>query len=156
MRDTIILGITSGLIGNVIKDISNYFIWRANKTEMLYGHYAASTLVEPVKTIELKNFLIGQALDMTYGAALGVPLVYLIKKTGRDYYLLKGAGLGLLLWGILYNYGPASIKPKETKTHLSALFNNLLYGISTAQAAVSLAHPGIFPESNSKDSKIKG
>lgn len=148
MRDTIILGMLSGLIGNVAKDASNYIIYRAGKTEMLYGHFAASMITDPAKTHEAGNFAVGQLIDMTVGALMGVPLVYLFKKTGKDHYLLKGAGLGLMLWGILYGIGPnlniVTVRPRETKTHVSALFNNLLYGLTTAQAAVSLADPDMF------------
>jgi len=148
MKDTITLGVASGIIGNIAKDISNFLLWRSKKTELLYAHLTASTLVGPGKTNEPFNLLLGQIQDMTYGAALGIPLVYLLKLTGKDNYLLKGAGTGLLLWSVLYNFGPIAIQPKMTKTHFSALWNNLLYGMVTAHAAVSLADPDVFPKSN--------
>lgn len=157
MRDTITLGFLSGLIGNIAKDISNFFIWKADKTELTYGHLAASMFSEPAKTRETGNFLVGQAMDMVVGAALGIPMVYLLKKTGKDNYLLKGAGAGLVLWGLLYGLGPNlnfySIKPKKTKTHFSALWNNLLYGAVAAQTAVLIADPDLFP---GKDRKNNG
>lgn len=150
MRDTITLGLLSGLIGNLAKDISNYLIWRAGGTELTYGHLAASAVTAPEKTQEAGNFFVGQIADFTVGASMGIPIVYLLKKTGKDYHLVKGAGMGLLLWGILYSTGPnlriLSIKPKMTRTHLSGLWNHLLYGVTTAQAAVALAGPGMFPE----------
>lgn len=150
MRDPITLGLVSGLIGNIAKDVSNYLIWRAGGTELTYAHFAASAMTAPEKTREAGNVLAGQMADMTMGAALGIPLVYLLKKTGKDYHLVKGAGMGLLLWGTLYsispNLGILSIKPKMPRTNLTALWNNLLYGITTAQAAVAMADPGVFPE----------
>lgn len=150
MRDTLTIGILSGLIGNVVKDASNYFIWRAKKTELLYGHLAGSMLSPPESVQESGGFIAGQLLDFTIGAAIGVPIVYLLKKAGKDNYLLKGAAAGLAAWGLLYGLGPnlgvVSIKPKMSRTHLSAFWNNLLYGLATAQAAVLLADSGLFPE----------
>jgi hypothetical protein len=144
MKDSIALGVISGLIGNTAKDISNYLIWRAGKTELLYSHLAASSFVEPAKTLEPKNMALGQILDMAGGALMGIPVVYLLKLTGKDYHLLKGGGVGLLLWAVLYNLGPTTIKPQKTMTHLSAFVNNLIYGLVTARAAVALADPDVF------------
>ncbi|MEW6426062.1 MAG: hypothetical protein AB1523_15225 [Bacillota bacterium] len=149
MRDTVALGILSGLIGNLAKNISNYFLWRTGHTEVLYGHLAGSMFAAPEDVHETGNLVIGQLFDMVMGAGLGVPMVYLLKKTGKDYYLLKGAGTGLLAWGLLYGLGPnvkvISIKPKMFKTHFSALWHNVLYGLAAARAAVMLADPGTFP-----------
>lgn len=140
MCDTIALGVASGLVGNIAKDISNFLIYRAGGTEMLYGHFASSMFSPPQKVQEPGHFALGQILDFAIGATLGVPLVYLLKKTGKDHHLIKGAGMGLLLWGVLYGVGPnlklLSIKPTLPRTHFSALWNNFVYGITTAQAAV--------------------
>ncbi|MDI6631781.1 MAG: hypothetical protein QME13_05055 [Thermoanaerobacteraceae bacterium] len=150
MRDTIVLGLVGGLIGNAAKDLSNFLIYRAGKTELLYGHYAASMISAPEEVREKGHFVAGQVVDMVIGAILGVPIVLLFKKTGKDNHLLKGAGLGLLLWEALYAVGPnlgiLSVKPHMAKTHFSALWSNLLYGVTTAQAIVSLADPGLFPD----------
>lgn len=157
MRDTITLGVISGLIGNFAKDLSNYFIWRARKTELLYAHLAGSIFSTPESVHETGNFVAGQLVDMTIGAAMGVPIIYLLRKTGKDNYLLKGAAMGLATWGLLYGAGPnlgiISIRPKLYKTHFSALWNNLLYGLVTAHTAVSLADPGMFPESEQSKQK---
>lgn len=158
MRDTIILGLLGGLIGNITKDISNYLIYRAGKTEMLYGHYAASMISEPEEVHEKKHFALGQLVDTVVGAAMGIPLAYVFRRTGRDYHLIKGAGLGLLLWGLLYSVGPnlgiLSIKPRATKTHFSALWNNFLYGVTTALAIGALAGPGVFTDKQKKEEVI--
>lgn len=51
--------------------------------------------------------------------------------------LLKGVGAG--------------IKPKKNKAHFSALWNNLLHGAVTAQTAVSLVDPDLFPGKGKKN-----
>jgi hypothetical protein len=155
MRDTVTLGVVSGLIGNFVKDLSSYLIWRARKTELLYAHLAGSIFSPPESAHDTGYLVVGQLVDMAVGASIGIPLVYLLKKTGKDNYLLKGAAVGMGAWGLLYGAGPrlglTSIRPKLYKTHLSALWNNLLYGLVTAHAAVSLADPGMFPESPARE-----
>ena len=142
MRDTVVLGVLSGLAGNLAKNFSNYFLWRTGRTEMLYGHLAASMFTAPEDVHETGNLAVGYLFDLVMGAGLGIPMVYLLKKTGKDYHLLKGAGMGLLAWGLIYGMSPnlkiVSIKPNMSKTNFSALWNNLLYGLTTAQTVVML------------------
>ncbi|MEW6041670.1 MAG: hypothetical protein AB1633_09125 [Elusimicrobiota bacterium] len=154
------MGFVSGLIGSIAKNLSNFLIYRAGGTEMLYGHLAASLYSKPLETKKAKNFWLGQVLDVAIGTTFGVPVVYLMKKTGNDHHLLKGASVGLLLWGTLYSIGSLktnlfSAKPTLTKTHYSALWNNTLYGITTAYAANKLADPGLFPEKDGEHKNTK-
>lgn len=150
MKDSIIISLLGGLIGTTVMDISNAFLWRTNKTEMLYGHFAGSMIMRGFRTNRTKNFALGQILHMGSGTALGIPIFQLFKRTGTDHHLIKGAFAGLMSWGILYNFGLRagmySSKPHLTKTHYSALFNNCLYGVTTAQAIVSLSDPSLFPQ----------
>lgn len=149
MRDTIALGLLSGFIGNAAKDLSDWLIYRAGKTELLNGHLASSMISPPEKVQEPAYFALGQILDTIVGSALSISMVYLLKITGKDHHLLKGATMGLLLWSTLYSLGPnwrvLSIKPRHSSTYFSALLNNTLYGLATAQAAVSLADRSVFP-----------
>ncbi|MGQ9496778.1 MAG: hypothetical protein ACUVRC_02220 [Desulfotomaculales bacterium] len=75
MRDTIALGVLSGLLGNIAKDISNWLIYRAGKTEMLYGHLASSMFSPAEKVREPGYFTVGQILDTVIGSLMGIPIV---------------------------------------------------------------------------------
>lgn len=150
MKDSIMISLLSGLLGTISMDLSNTFLWRAKKTELLHGHLAGSMFMRAFRTNKTKNFALGQIFHMLTGATLGIPILQLLKRTGKDHYLVKGGFAGLVTWGVLYNFGQRAglftTKPHLTKTHYSSLWHNFLYGITTAQAIVSLSEPSLFPQ----------
>lgn len=42
---------------------------------------------------------------ITAGSVSGIPLLYILKRTGKDHYLSKGLVASMLTWGILYTGG---------------------------------------------------
>ena len=151
------LGLIAGTLGNVAKDGINYLAYKGGWSEVLYGHLAASLFAEPEKVRQPKDFVVGQLVDMTWGALSGVPVVYLLSWTGRDHYLLKGAAMGVLWWQVVYGLFPRlrmlQVDPQETETNLSALLNHLAYGLVAAAAAVHLGHPDLFPSQGKESSR---
>lgn len=150
IKDSVILGLSGGLAGTLAMDVSNFLLWITNQTEGLYGHLACSMIMKSIRTHQKKNFLLGQILHIATGSALGIPMVYLFKKTGRDHYIIKGILTGSLLWGIFLDFGKRAnwfdLKIRRTKSFYSGLLNNMLYGITTAQAIVTLADPSVFSQ----------
>ncbi|CAA7602898.1 Hypothetical protein DEACI_3721 [Acididesulfobacillus acetoxydans] len=150
IKDSIALGLLAGLIGTLTMDTSNWILWRRRKTESLLGHLAGSMLVGKWRTNRRKNFLLGQIAHMFTGSALGVPLVYLFKRTGRDVAYVKGAFYGSLTWSVLVDgatrLGLYRAKPRLTKTFYAALFDNMLYGLSATFAILNLADRSLLPE----------
>lgn len=158
IKDSLAVGIIGGLIGVLCMDISNLILWRAKKTEGLYGHLAGSMIMKPSRLNKGKNFLIGQLFHMMVGSAIGVFMSQLLKKTGRDYHLLKGGFLSVLTWGILYNFGQRMgfyrMNPRLTKSGYAAIWHHLIYGLATSHAIVALADPAIFPHKESGAEKL--
>lgn len=150
MKDSIMVSLVSGLLGTMAMDLSNVLLWRTKKAELLHGHLAGSMFMRAFRTNQTKNFVLGQIFHMLTGTTLGIPIFHLLKRTGKDHYLIKGAFAGLAAWGVLYNFGQRvglfMAKPHLTKTHYSALWHNLLYGVTTAQAIVSFSDPSLFPQ----------
>lgn len=150
IKDSLTLITLSGLIGTLLVDLSNALLWRKGKTEMLYGHFAASMFMRPFRTNQKKNFWLGQIFHMFTGIHFAFPIFYLLKKTGRDNLFLKGMIGGSVVWSSLYAFGVRMkmylAKPHLTKTHYSYLWHNVLYGVATAYSMVWLAEPGTFPE----------
>ena len=153
IKDSIVLGLIGGLAGTIVMDLSNFFLWRTNKTEGLYGHLSGSMIMRGFRTHQTKNFLLGQIFHTFTGAILGIPFVYLLKKTGKDHHLVKGLLAGGLSWGISYDFGQKMglfyTKAHLTKTHYSSLFNNFLYGITMAHTVYYLADSSVFLETES-------
>lgn len=150
INDSIVLGSLAGLIGTIVMDVSNFLIWRSNKTEALYGHLSGSMIMQSFRTHRRENFILGQILHMATGMAFGIFMVFTFKKTGRDHHLFKGGLIGSLLWSVFIDFGKRmnffSLKPRLSKSFYSGLFNNLIFGITTAQAIVSLADCSVFPK----------
>ena len=150
IKDSVTVSLFSGLLGTLVMDITNLLFWRVKKTETLYGHIAGSIFVRPFRTNQRKNFWLGQITHLITGATLAYPLNYIYKKTGKDNYALKGAFFGAVTWELIYGIGRRfnvfSTDPHFTKTHYAELFNNILYGITTAQALITFSEPSMFPD----------
>lgn len=146
-QDSILIGLIGGFIGTIFMDISNELIYKAGKTEGRYANVAGQMFVSPIRTKQRKNFILGEILHLAVGSVFGLPLVYILKKTGKDHYLAKGLVTSILTWGVLYTGGQKVGLFKKnhlTKSHYSAMWNNLIYGISAAKVIVSIADPAVF------------
>lgn len=150
MRDSLTLGLVSGFMGNLAKGLFNLITWKSKNNEVLYSHIAASMFFRPRRIKKRGSLFVGSLADLTAGSILGIPLVYLLKKTGKDNYWVKGAGFGALLWTLLYgaghNFNLFLFKPKKSRSSLLAFIEHLLFGVVTAEVAVKLADPGTFPD----------
>ena len=120
IKDSIVLGSLAGLLGTIVMDVSNFLLWRSNKTEGLYGHLSGSMIMRAFRTHRRENFLLGQIMHMAMGMAFGIPMVYAFKKTGKDHHIFKGGLIGGLLWEVLFDFGKKmnvfSLKPRLTKS----------------------------------------
>lgn len=90
MKDSITTGLLGGLIGTIFMDASNMLLYKAKITEATYGHASAQLFVAPFRTKQRKNWILGELLHLAVGSVSGIPLLYLLKKTGKDHYLSKG------------------------------------------------------------------
>ncbi len=156
IKDTIALGTIGGFLGAAAMALSNFIIFKAGKTEILYGHIAGSIFMKPFKTNKRKNYILGQIFHLLCGSGAGLLMVQIFKIFGTDLALLKGAMVGTLTWQGLYNVGQRlkiyTANPHLTKTGYSSLWNNFVYGIVSAYSIRWLAHPSVF---NTKKLNVK-
>ena len=158
MKDSITTGLLGGLIGAIFMDISNLLIFKAGKTETLYGYIAGGLFMAPFRTKKRKNFILGEIAHLAIGSFWGIPLTYILKKTGKDHYLIKGMLVSTLSLGNLIVGQKLGMlkKFRLTKTFYSAIWNHILYGLVSAQAIVMLADPTIFESSNKMNKMTHG
>lgn len=155
MKDSITTGLLGGFLGAIFMDISNLLIFKAGKTETLYGYIAGGLFVAPFRTKRRKNFILGEVAHLAIGSIWGIPLTYILKKTGKDHYLIKGMlvaalSLGTLIAGQKFGWLK---KFRLTKTFYSAIWNHIVYGLVSAQSIVLLADPTLFALSNEKQKR---
>ncbi|ODA38911.1 hypothetical protein DSBG_4310 [Desulfosporosinus sp. BG] len=150
IKDSILVGIIGGLIGVTCMDISNIILYRNRRTEALYGYLAGSMIMKPAKLKKGKNFLIGQLFHMTVGSVLGVGMIEILKRFGKDHHIIKGVFLSVTTWGFLYNFGQKMgfyrMNPRLTQSGYAAIWHHLIYGLATSQAIVTLADPSVFSQ----------
>ncbi|MDQ7094441.1 hypothetical protein REC12_12655 [Desulfosporosinus sp. PR] len=150
MKDSITIGLLGGLIGAITSDLTSAVFYKAKKTEATFSHTAAQFFVTPTSLRRKNRMVLGQLLHLSVGSVLGIPLVYILKKTGKDHYLSKGLTASLLTWIILYHGGQKFgliKKPIYVKTHHTSLWSHIIYGLTSAKAIVWLADPAIFTSS---------
>lgn len=156
MKDSITTGLLAGLIGTTLMEISNLLIFKAGKTETLYGHIAGGLFFAPYKTKKRKYFVLGELAHFAIGSIWGIPLTYLLKKTGKDHHLVKGILISIFSLGTLVGGQKLGVLKKFglAKTFYSAIWNHLVYGIVTVQAIIWLSDPIIF-KSASDEARLK-
>ena len=131
-------------------DIANIILYKAKISEALYAHLSASMIFPTWKTRLKKNFLLGQIFHIGIGSLMGLPLVYVLKKTGKDHHIFKGIITGFGTWGLVHDVGIRMglfrLRPGTTGSYYSTLIQNLIFGIISAHSIVTLADPNMFPE----------
>ena len=150
MKNSITIGLLGGSIGAIFMEIYNLLLFKAGKTEMLYGHLASGFFATPFRTKKRKNLILGEIAHLGIGSIWGILLTYILKKTGKDHHLIKGTFISILSVGSLIGGQKFGIlkRFRLTKSFYSAIWTHLVHGLVSAQAIVLLADPTIFASSN--------
>lgn len=137
MRDSVLIGAVSGLIGGVVMLALNLILFVTGITAVSQLHQGARAVLPPGVALESAPALaLGAVETFLIAAILGVAAVYFLRATGRDYAWLKGLLYGAAAWFLLYGLlGPLVIpmpvlRP-DLATSVSLLAGHLLYGLVT-------------------------
>ncbi|HBV86150.1 MAG TPA: hypothetical protein DEF42_05745 [Desulfosporosinus sp.] len=151
MKDSIPIGFLGGLAGTIFMDLSNIMFKKMGLSEKTYAQYAGSVVMKPFRLFFGANKLLGQILHLVTGSIIGIPLLAILKKTGKDNYLFKGAVFGTFTWELLYSFGLRykvfRAEAHTTGTHFTTLIDNLIYGFVSSATMVFLADDSVFPKS---------
>ena len=90
VKDRYSLGIISGIVGNIIRNIFNYIGYLLNINKYMPHHIAAGTFLARTDIYSVSGLIIGITAD--YGVAIffAITVIYLIYYTGNDYIWIKG------------------------------------------------------------------
>jgi len=159
MRDSIPIGFISGLVGTIAMDLSNVMFKKTGISRYTYAQFAGSVLMTPFRLIFKENQILGQILHLITGSIIGIPLFAVLKKTGKDNYLLKGAIYGTFTWEVLYSFGLRfnvfRTKAHSTSTHMTTLIDNLVYGFVSSSTMIFLTDQAVFPKGSDKQLETK-
>lgn len=148
IKDRIVLGALAGVTGSIVKEIFEELLikkgWNtSDSVQMAYQVFGGEKF-----TNEPLCKLVGNLANLGIGGGLGVPIMFLLSLTGKDYAILKGATLGHLAWVYFYggiNRVRMSKKfPLPLKSDLTACFAHIIYGMTTAAVIKALGHDDLF------------
>lgn len=156
IKDPLILGAVSGILGNSVKIMGNLFNRHiAGFSGTTYAEITAGLFMTKKERKKKTGLLVGVLGDFAMGAILGIPIVYMLRYTGKDSAALKGLGAGHFAWLALYGVigrglgENKGVFPLSAETNLSAFLNHSWYGLATAYAVCKLGDPSLFPEPRS-------
>jgi len=86
-----LLGALSTLIGEISTQLLIY---------LGVGKYSIYQLDSLLITFNRPSIIVGFIVNFIAGGFIGILFYYAISKLGQDYLVFKGAGVGLLSWGI--------------------------------------------------------
>lgn len=148
IKDPVVLGVVAGLAGNLLKNIGNTVNIKLGITQTSYPRISGGFFMKKNTVESIYGKTAGWIADTVIAGGLGVGLVYLLKMTGKDHALIKGAIYGQTAWttlfGVAGKLGASNIYPTDAKTVLSGYMNHNLYGIGAALAATALGDEDLF------------
>ena len=103
IKDPLILGAFAGLTANLGKMLGNVFNKNVLKvSDINYSELAAGIFMTEKELKKPAGLVVGTLADFVIGAIMGIPIVYILRYTGKDHAALKGFGFvilpGLLIW----------------------------------------------------------
>ncbi|NLN06936.1 MAG: hypothetical protein GX167_04885 [Firmicutes bacterium] len=139
----------AGLGGNAVKTFSDELLHWGKISQRSFRSTAAGVWVSRKSEAEsIKGQVLGLLFDFGLAALGGIGITYLLSKTGRDHFPLKG-----LVTGVAIGSGVTSllsiltsdrVKPKDAASNLSYMLSHALYGVTAAALAAKLGHPSLF------------
>ncbi|MFZ7102244.1 MAG: hypothetical protein ACOWWO_06200 [Peptococcaceae bacterium] len=148
IQDRITLGITAGLLANMIKQSLSYILKKTGLVEITAPDKAGAMFVSKKTTQKPHGTLVGIIADFCIACELGIALTYYISATGKDNYLLKGLSMGSMCWAAMYGLlsrlggtGFNLIKPRDS---ISGFITHGVFGLAAAKLIVSLGEGSLF------------
>ena len=133
LKDTILFGGTAGVIGNIGKEVITWVFYYLGLTRYTFEHFCAGIYVSPAHLNEPAAFLLGFLTDFTFAAIFGITILIIIKKTGTDFWIIKGLvfgiGIYVLCYGILRPLISSKVIIQAPLTNLLFIIPNLLFGL---------------------------
>lgn len=148
VKDRITLGIISGFIGNIAKNIASKGLSKTGLRDDDIHVKAAGIFMSKRKAKTEAGKGLGILIDFCIACKLGVLLVYLLSATGKDHPHLKGASLGqsawVLMYGVLSSLGGSKSHPVSHKKSFSNFLVHTVFGVVTASTIMALGDPSLF------------
>lgn len=148
IEDRITLGMISGVLAGIPDAIVNTLEHKAGLTDLTYGRMGAHIFLPQDKSHRPESLAAGYAANAAMTGMAGILFTYLLSATGRDHAILKGIGMGLGFWMLIYGLGGKlglTAKPKEQQAPLLSLLDHILFGSLLGLITPKLAADSLLP-----------
>lgn len=98
MRDTITTGAIAGIIATIVMTLFNLLIRLLGFEFIATWETAANIFLVPQLINTPIGYFIGLIAQFILGAIFGTVVAYTLRLTGKDFYILKGIGVGAVVW----------------------------------------------------------
>lgn len=109
LKDTIAIAVLAGTVANLMQQLFSWVMYWVGIANSTPAHYA-TRLLTGKPTVPLNKIWIGFVGHWVTGFIFALVFVYLMRKLGKDYYLLKGLTFGALAWLVNYAVIPNIIR----------------------------------------------
>ena len=158
IKDRLLLGLVSGLIGATPGRLLNAAEYHRGIVDVKYGQMASSLFTGKKRVNTPEGKILGSLAHELLTITTGTAITYTLSATGRDYAPLKGMGIGALYWFMLYGLNTNlkySAKNERPYSHLLGLVDHLLFGALAGTVASKLGDNSLFPDNSVKDQDEK-
>lgn len=136
MKDTFTIGAVAGIIATIAMHLASMIFEAIGLAKMSSLEISARLLLNPAEMDTIMSWTVGALVHLMLGAAGGVALAYFIRFSGKDYYWLKGLGLGGLMlivgMGLILSIMGITELRGEVGTTLAHIIDFSIYGLITS------------------------
>lgn len=156
IKDRLLLGVISGVLGSVPGRLLNTFEYHTGLTEAMYGQMAATAFISQKYIDKPQGKLLGSIINQIIAIGTGITTTYALSLTGRDYAILKGSMVGTTYWLLINGLAPnitGTLKPRKPISPLLSLIDHIIFGVSSALISLSLGDDSLFRKDNFNKNK---
>jgi len=154
IKDRILLGGISGVIASIPFQILSAYLHKQGVTDVPYGYSASKIFLTKETTKTSGGKVLSVPINFISVSVVGSLITYTLSYTGKDHAIIKGAGIGSLMWvgfsGLISNVG-LNIKSKKPVTHYYELCQHALFGAICSKLITTLGDNSLFPDKNIKE-----
>ncbi len=151
IRDRVLLGILAGVICGLPGRVTNSVEYHLGLTDVKYGQIASSLFIPKNKVNTSEAKIIASLTNHTTISITGIIITYLLSATGRDNAVIKGTGVGSVLWIAIYGLSARlglTIRSKKPLSSLLSFIDHAVFGAFCGLFAAKFGHSSLFPDRN--------
>ncbi len=151
IKDLIALGTLTGIIGTIPPLILNFITTILGFSQYYSFQLSGSIYINEPDTYTFWGMVLGGVVWEFMAAGLGIATVLLIRKTGKDFWWLKGMIISnmimfIFIYGFFFALGAPKVVPWDLKTNWSVLIENILFGLTMSYLIIRCGDESMLPE----------